>query len=128
MESMSLKVGSYGLSPATLSSAYEDECVGGSPQALEGIVVSRIDGKKVFVRDWHIISHFEGEHVLEQFEEAKHNQKFDFTFSKEHELTEDELLDGADPVLGGQLLKKLKAEQRTGNIEDKLKKLMHKNH
>ena len=60
------------------------------------------------VRDWHISSHFEGKHTLEQFEEAKHNQDFDFTFSPERELKEDEALDGTDPMLSKQLRKQLK--------------------
>ena len=124
MQTMNLKIGSYGVGPLTRLSAYEDECVGSSPQSLEGFVVSRIEGQQVFVKDWNISSHFEGEHALEQFEEAKNNQDFDFRFSNERELQEHEHLNGADPLLGEQLLKKLKSEQQPENVLDKMRQLM----
>ena len=108
MQATQLHIGSYGVQPGPALSSYEDECVGSSPLALQGIVVTRIDGDKVLVSDWHITSHFEGQQTLEQFEEAKHNQDFDFTFSPERELKQDEALDGTDPILGEQLRKKLK--------------------
>ena len=108
MQTIHLDIGSYGVAPGQPLSSYEDECVGSSPLALGGIVVTRIEGDKVLVRDWHITSHFEGEHTLEQFEEAKHNQDFDFAFSLERVLKEDERLDGTDPILREQLRKKLK--------------------
>ena len=110
MQSTDLAIGSYGVAPGQLLSSYEDECVGSSPQALRGIVVTRIEGDKVLVRDWHITSHFEGEHTLEQFEEAKHNQNFEFAFSDERELEADERLDGTDPLLKKQLCKNLKLD------------------
>ncbi len=109
MQKTHLNIGSYGLAPGQPLSSYEDECVGSTPHALGGIVVTQIEGDKVFVSDWHIKSHFEGEHTLEQFEEAKHNQDFDAVFSNEHELREDECLDGTDPILKEQLRKKLES-------------------
>ena len=108
MQTTHLDIGSYGVEPGQALSSYEDECVGSSPLALCGLVVTHIEGDEVLVRDWHITSHFEGEHTLEQFEEAKHKQDFDFAFSAERELKEDESLDGTDPVLREQLRKKLK--------------------
>ena len=102
-------IGSYGVAQGQPLSAYEDECVGSSPQALRGIVVARIDGDKVLVRDWTITSHFEGEQSLEQFEEAKHKQDFDVRFSDERERREEDQLDGTDPILRQQLRKKLKS-------------------
>ncbi|MCZ6828925.1 MAG: hypothetical protein O7F73_04955 [Gammaproteobacteria bacterium] len=108
MQTTQLDIGSYGVKPGQPLSSYEDECVGSSPLALQGIVVTRIEGDKVLVSDWHITSHFEGEHTLEQFEEAKHNQDFQFTFSLERELKEDERLDGTDLILKEQLRKRLK--------------------
>ena len=92
MQTTHLNIGSYGVKSEQALSSFEDECVGSSPLALRGIAVTRIKGDKVLVSDWHISSHFEGEHTLEQFEEAKHNQDFDFTFSPERELEEDERL------------------------------------
>ena len=108
MQTTHLDIGSYAVTPGQPLSLYEDECVGSSPLAQRGIVVTRIEGDKVFLRDWHINSHFEGEHTLEQFEEAKHNQDFDFNFSPERERSEDEHLDGTDPTLRKQLRNKLK--------------------
>tara|TARA_R110000868_G_scaffold195530_1_gene441192 strand:- start:158 stop:484 length:327 start_codon:yes stop_codon:yes gene_type:complete len=107
MQMTPLDIGSYGVAPSQPLSGYEDECVGSTPQALQGIVVTRIEGDKVFVSDWSINSHFEGEQTLEQFEEAKHNQDFDAVFSNEHELREDECLDGTDSMLKAQLRRKL---------------------
>ena len=107
MQTTHVDIGSYGVSPGQPLSSYEDECVGSVPQALGGIVVTRIEDDKVFVSDWSINSHFEGEQTLEQFEEAKHNQNFDAIFSNEHELREDECLDGNDSILKEQLRKKL---------------------
>ncbi len=107
MQATQLHIGSYGVKSGPALSSYEDECVGSSPLALQGIVVTRIEGDTVLVSDWHITSHFEGQQTLEQFEEAKHNQDFDFTFSPERELKPDEALDGTDPILGEQLRKKL---------------------
>lgn len=107
MQGSVLSIGSYGVGTASLLSSYEDECVGSPPAFSEGIVVSRMDGEKVYVRDWHITSHFTGEHALEQFEEAKNHQAFDFTFSSEREIHEGEMLDGDDPVLQKQLKSKL---------------------
>lgn len=102
-----LDVGSYGTKAANLLSQYEDECVGSCPPSCEGIVVSRIEDGRVYVSDWHISGGFQGEQLLEQFEEAKHNQDFAFEFSSERELREDDRLDGADPVLQKQLRKQL---------------------
>ena len=109
MKKVHLDIGSYGVASGQPLSSYEDECVGSTPQAISGIVVTAIEGDKVLVSDWHITSHFEGEHTLEQFEEAKHRQDFDVAFSNEHDLGEDEHLDGTDPILKEQLRKKLKA-------------------
>lgn len=102
-------IGSYGVAQCHTPSAYEDECVGSSPLALRGIVVARIEGDKVFVRDWAITSHFEGSQSLEKFEEAKHNQDFDVRFSDERMRGEEDQLDGTDPVLKEHLRKKLKS-------------------
>ena len=102
-------VGSYGVAQGHPPSAYEDECVGSSPLALRGIVVARIEGDKVLVRDWAITSHFEGSQSLEKFEEAKHNQDFDVRFSDERVCGEDDQLDGTDSVLKEHLRKKLKS-------------------
>jgi hypothetical protein len=112
MQTTDLDIGSYSEKPGQALNSYEDECVGSAPLAREGIVVTRIESDKVRVRDWHISSHFEGEHTLEQFEEAKHNQDFDITFSPERELKEDESLDGTDPVLKDHLRQKLKLIKR----------------
>jgi hypothetical protein len=99
-------IGSYGVAPGQPLSTYEDECVGSRPPALGGIVVTRIDGDKVLVREWTITSHFAGKQSLERFEEAKHNQDFDVTFSDERERRKDDHLDGTDPILKEQLRKK----------------------
>ena len=107
MQTTDLAIGSYAVESEKPLSSFEDECVGSTPLALRGIVVTRIEGDKVLVSDWHISSHFEGVQTLEQFEEAKHNQDFDFSFSAERELGEDERLDGTDPILKQQLRKKL---------------------
>ncbi len=109
MHTTHLDIGSYGVAAGQALSSYEDECVGSSPLAVCGIVVTHIEGDKVRVRDWHITCHFEGEHTLEQFEEAKHNQDFQFTFSHERDLKADEALDGTDPTLREQLRRKLKS-------------------
>ncbi len=106
------EIGSYGLTPGQPLSSYEDECVGSTPLALQGIVVTRIEGDRVLVSDWHISTHFEGAQTLEQFEEAKHNQDFDFTFSAERELKAEEQLDGTDPMLKDHLRRKLKLVKR----------------
>lgn len=111
MQTNNLEVGSYGVAAGVLLSSFEDECVGHSPQAFEGIVVTRIDAEKVFVCDWHISAHFEGEHTLEQFEEAKNSQEFNFSFSGERELQAGECLDGTDPVLKQQLRKQWQQNQ-----------------
>ena len=102
-------IGSYGVAQQQAQITYEDECVGSSPQALGGIVVTHIEDGKVLIRDWSITSHFEGDHSLERFEEAKHNQDFEITFSEEREQKEDDHLNGTDPRLKEQLRKKLKA-------------------
>jgi len=112
MQTTQPDIGSYGVAPESALSSFEDDCVGSIPHARSGIVVTRIEGDKVLVRDWHIASHFEGEHVLEQFEEAKHAQAFNFTFSDERELQAGERLDGTDPILMEQLRKKLKLHKR----------------
>ena len=109
METAHPDVCNYGVAQGQPLSTYEDECVGSRPQALRGIVVTRIEGDKMLVRDWAITSHFEGEQSLEQFEEAKHNQDFDVTFSDERELRENESLNGTYPRLKEQLRKKLKS-------------------
>ncbi len=107
MQDSILAIGSYGVGTASLLSSFEDECVGSPPAFSEGIVVSRFEGEKVYIRDWHIKSHHTGEHALEHFEEAKNHQDFDFNFSKEREIKEGEMLDGDDPVLQKQLKSKL---------------------
>ncbi len=132
MRIMYPEIGSYGVSPATRISTYEDECVGSGPLDVEGIIVTRVDGEKVFVRDWHINSYFEGDKSLKQFEETKHSQSFDFSFSNERELKEEEQLNGADSILRGQLCKKLEAEQQDENVTnkmtDKLRKMIQRKH
>ena len=107
MQGSILAIGSYGIGTGSLLGSFEDECVGSPPAFSEGIVVSRFEGERVYIRDWHINSHFTGEQALEHFEEAKNNQDFDFTFSSEREIQEGEILDGDDPILQKQLKSKL---------------------
>lgn len=107
MQGSILSIGSYGVGLASLLSSYEDECVGSPPAFKEGIVVSRFEGETVYIRDWHITSHFKGEQALEHFEEIKNHQDFDFVFSSEREIKEGEMIDGDDPVLQKQLKSKL---------------------
>ena len=99
---------------------FEDECVGNSPGAIQGIVVTRIEADKVFVSDWNISSHFVGDNVLEQFEEAKNSQNFEFSFRNERALREEDCLDGVDPVLKQQLRKQCLPGQ---SLESNLGKL-----
>lgn len=79
-------------------SSFEDECVGSAPAFIEGIIVSRIEAERIYVREWRINSHFTGEQALEQFEEAKNIQNFDFTFSNEWEIQKGDTFDGCDSV------------------------------
>ena len=109
MQTQPMEFGSYGINDRVAMSRYEDESVGSGPQALSGIVAVRIEDGRVFVRDWQISAHFHGEQSLEKFEEAKHHQDFDFTFSEERELRPEENLDGEDPVLKDQLRRHLKS-------------------
>ena len=109
-------------------SSFEDECVGSSPHSKEGIVVTRIEGEKVYVCDWHVNSHFQGEQVLEKFEEAKHHQNFEFTFSSERELQEDEYIGGVDPILKAQLRKKLKARKGSISGIQKFRNIIQREH
>lgn len=111
MQSSTMDIGSYAVTSGQIPGQFEDGCVGSSPQSLSGIVVSRIEGEKVFVSEWHITSHFEGAQTLEQFEEAKLRHDFEFTFSAERELREGEKLEGADPLLKEQLRRKLKSRK-----------------
>jgi len=103
-----LSIGSYGVGTGSLLGSFEDECVGSPPAFSEGIVISRMEGERIYIRDWHITSHFTGEQALEHFEEAKNNQNFDFTFSAEREVQEGDIFDGDDPALQKQLKSKLK--------------------
>lgn len=108
MNSENYSIGNYSLVTPRVISPFEDECVGNS-QATGGLVVSRIDGDQVFVKEWHIDAHFEGADALEQFERSREIQDFDFLFSSERTLQDSELLDGHDPVLAKQLRLKLSA-------------------
>jgi len=108
MQATSPLVGNYGVLTSSLLSSFEDECVGRPPDFIEGVVVSRVEGEKIYVRDWCINSHFTGEQALEKFEEAKNNQDFDFTFSSEREIKKSDTFNGADPVLQKQLRRQLK--------------------
>lgn len=107
MQGSILAIGSFGIAPNSLLSSFEDECVGSPPAFSEGIVISRMEGDKIYVRDWHINFHSTAEHALEHFEEVKNHQDFDFTFSSEREIKEGEIIDGDDPVLQKQLKTKL---------------------
>jgi hypothetical protein len=107
MQGSILSIGSYGVGTQSLLGSYEDECVGSPPAFSEGIVVSRMEGEKVYVRDWHIQAHFTGEQALEHFEEAKNHQQFDFAFSDEREAQDGDIFDGDDPILQKQLKSKL---------------------
>ena len=107
MQNTPLQIGCYGVEPGLVLNAFEDECVGNLPTARKGIIVTKVEDDRVLVREWKVRFHFEGEHALEHFEEAKHNQQFDFSFSDERELEENESLDGSDPMLRKQLCRKL---------------------
>ena len=107
MPNTPLSIGSYGLIPATHSSIYEDEYVGSQPPYSQGVVVTRVADKKIFVRDWHINSHFNGHDCLKKFEEAKHKCEFTFAFSHEREHVGSDPFDGTDSVLKAQLIKQL---------------------
>ena len=108
MDIENYSIGSYCVTPPKVASMFEDESVGNS-QATGGLVVSRIDGDQVFVREWHINAHFEGADALEQFERSRETQDFEFWFTDERILQESVLLDGHDPVLQRQLCLKLSA-------------------
>ena len=109
MQTKPMEFGSYGISDRVAMSCYEDESVGSGAQALSGIVAVRVEDDRIFVRDWQISVHFDGEQSLEKFEEAKHHQDLNFTFSDERELRPEESLDGTDPVLKDQLRRHLKS-------------------
>ncbi len=126
MQARQVEIGSYGVSRTHAMSTYEDECVGSGPQVQQGIVVSRIEGDTVMVSDWFITTNFEGEHTLEQFEESKHNQEFDFAFSNEHELMAEEVLDGNDPQLKEHLRQHLLKVKGEDGVLDKLGRFMRR--
>ena len=126
MHNINMIIGSFGVTRGAALRGFEDECVGNSPEAIEGIVVTRLEDQKVFVCDWHINAHFEGSGALEQFEEAKNSQNFDYTFSGERELQKDESLDGTDPVLMNQLRKHYLVGQPQGSNMDRLKQVISK--
>ncbi|NRB40260.1 MAG: hypothetical protein HRU20_17635 [Pseudomonadales bacterium] len=106
------ELGSYGTTPPPLFINFEDECVGSQPLYTQGIVVSRIEADKIFVSHWQVHTHFDGTQLLEQFEEAKHTQNFEVSFSNEHELLADENLNGNDPLLKAHLTQKLRYLQQ----------------
>ena len=108
MKTEDYSIGSYSQTSPAVNSMFEDECVGNS-QATGGLVVSRIDHSGIYVREWHIDSHFEGADALEQFERSRETQAFDFKFSDERVLEESDVLDGHDPVLTRQLCLQLSA-------------------
>ena len=126
MHNENMIIGSYGVTGGAALHGFEDECVGNCPQAFEGVVVTRIEGEKVFVCDWHISSHFKGENVLEQFEEAKTYQNFAFSFSTERELLKADNLDGSDPVLQQKLLKQWLVDHGQISNMEKLKQVINK--
>jgi len=121
MHNTNMIIGSYGVTGGAALHGFEDECVGNCPQAFEGVVVTRFEDKKVFVRDWHINSHFKGNNVLEQFEEAKNSQNFEFSFSSERAMLNADHLDGSDPVLQQKLLNQWRAEHGGKSNMDKFK-------
>ncbi len=125
-QTMDLDIGSYGVNQNIPLNPCEDDCVGSPPPFIEGIVVSRIKDERVYVCSWIINSHFKGPQTLRQFEEAKHTQDFDFNFSGERELQEDERLNGEDPILKEKLRKKLILSQKTESNIDKLKQVFRK--
>lgn len=108
MSARQLEIGSYGAIAPAASSLFEDEGVGNELVSSNGIVVSRIENDDIYVREWSIGSHFEGADALEKFEEARQQYAFDFTFSLERIMTDNDTLDGADAVLKQQLKKQLK--------------------
>lgn len=126
MRSAHLEIGNYGVSRTHAMSTYEDECVGSGPQVQQGIVVSSILGETVMVSEWQISTDIGGEHTLEQFEESKHNQEFDFEFFNEHELMADEHLEGTDPLLKQHLRQHLLQKKGEAGILDKLGRFMRR--
>lgn len=106
------EIGSYGSDSPIIVNNFEDECVGSQPSCSSGIVVNRVEGEKVFVCNWQLQTHFQGKQLLEQFEEAKHSQRFDVSFSDEYELSDEESLNGNDPMLKKLLANKLLRSQQ----------------
>jgi len=123
---MNPAIGSYAVVDSDVLNSFEDECVGSLPPCREGIVVSRIVGEKVYISDWQLQMKFNGDQLLEQFEEAKHNQDFNFTFSSERELQAGENLDGTDPALRAQLFKNLQARGSAGMGISKIRQFMQR--
>ncbi|NRB38758.1 MAG: hypothetical protein HRU20_09875 [Pseudomonadales bacterium] len=125
---MNTEIGSYGVVNHGLLSSFEDDCVGSQPLLTAGIVVSRIDGEKIYVSDWTLKAEFNGEQRLEKFEEAKHNQAFNFSFAGERELKAGDVLDGDDNTLKIQLSKKLLAQKGANSGVEKIRQFMQKSH
>ena len=99
--------GHYGVLPDKHLSVYEDESACHGLVCKRGIIVSRIENQEVFVREWRVRSEFAGRSAYELFEEARERHAFDFLFSPERRLRQDDELNGADPVLRQQLVTQL---------------------
>ena len=108
MNTKNMVVGHYGVDIPTAYPDYEDETWGNSMVATHGIIVSRIEGESVFIREWEVDAQFKGDHVLEKFQEAREEQAFLFDFSAEREISEADDLNGYDPQLKKHLLEAMK--------------------
>lgn len=102
-----MQPGKYGVLPDKHMSVYEDESTCHGLVCKRGIIVSRIENSEVFVREWRVKSEFAGRSAYELFEEARERHAFDYLFSPERRLRQDDELNGADPVLRQQLFAQL---------------------
>lgn len=102
-----MRLGTYGVLPDKHMSVYEDESACHGLVSKRGIIVSRVENQEVFVREWRVKSEFAGRSAYELFEEARERHAFDFLFSPERRLRQDDELNGADPVLRQQLFSQL---------------------
>jgi len=102
-----MRPGTYGVLPDKHLSVYEDESACHGLVCKRGIIVSRVENQEVFVREWRVKSEFSGRSAYELFEEARERHAFDFLFSPERRLRQDDELNGADQVLRQQLVLQL---------------------
>ena len=103
-----IETGHYGVIQQTPVSKFEDEGVGHALVPTLGIVVTRVQGDEVYVREWSVCAHFEGTDALEKFSEARQHYDFDFKFKEERNMTDNDCLDGQDELLKQRLLTQLK--------------------